>query len=206
MVVGVTGGSGSGKSTFAKMLQANLGERFCGILAQDRYYHDRHDHFDQDGGVVNFDHPDAVDFSLLIHNLKLLKSGQNVPVPCYDFRTHRRLLKEEIFPCRPLIVVEGILVLAERELRELFDFTFFIDTKEDLRFQRRLRRDVMERGRDEAGVRYQLEKHVKPMHELFVEPSRRFADRVVSGERSFGPIIEELIYGFDLEAWRMRST
>lgn len=195
LIIGVSGGSGSGKSTFGRMLQANLGDGFCGILAQDSYYRDLHEYFDRDGGQVNFDHPDSIEFELLVRHLKQLKHGEDIQVPKYDFATHRRLFETTYFPCRPIIIVDGILLLTQSELRPLLDFAFFIDTQEDLRFQRRLARDVRERGRTPEGVRDQFFNHVKPMHDLFVEPSRRFADRVISGEKSFGPVIEDIVFG-----------
>lgn len=195
LLIGVAGGSGSGKSTFARMLQANLGEGFCGILAQDFYYRDLHEYFDRDGGAVNFDHPNAVEFDLFIQHLKDLREGRDIEVPRYDFVSHRRLFHPYPFLCRPVVIAEGTLLLTQSEVRPLLDFAFFIDTQEDLRLQRRLTRDVRERGRSADGVREQFARHVKPMHDLFVNPSRRFADRVISGERSFGPVIEEVIFG-----------
>lgn len=195
MVIGVAGGSGSGKSTFARMLQVNLGESFCGILPQDQYYRDLHEYFDRDGGSVNFDHPNAVEFDLYIQHLERLRQGQDIEIPRYDFITHRRALDGAHFSCRPLVIAEGTLLLTQAEIRPLLDYVFFIDTSEELRLQRRLARDVRERGRTPEGVREQFARHVKPMHDLFVDPSRRFADRVISGERSFGPIIEEVIFG-----------
>lgn len=195
MIIGVAGGSGSGKSTFARMLQVNLGENFCGILPQDQYYRDLHEYFDRDGGAVNFDHPNAVEFELYIQHLERLRQGLDIELPCYDFISHRRHLDGRPFPCRPLIIAEGTLLLTQSEIRPLLDYVFFIDTGEELRLQRRLTRDVRERGRSAEGVREQFARHVKPMHDLFVDPSRRFADRVISGERSFGPVIEEVIFG-----------
>ena len=195
MLIGVAGGSGSGKTTFSRMLQANLGDSFCGIVAQDSYYRDLHEQFDHDGGKVNFDHPDSIEFELMIKHLKELKKAKDILVPRYDFTTHRRMLESTLFPARPVVVVDGILVLALKEVRELFDMTFFIETQEDLRFQRRLHRDVRERGRSPEGVREQFYNHVKPMHDLFVEPSAKFATKIISGERSFGPIIDEVVFG-----------
>ncbi|MBX3021205.1 MAG: uridine kinase [Bdellovibrionales bacterium] len=195
LLIGVSGGSGSGKTTFGRMLQANLGDHFCGILAQDSYYRDMHEYFDRDGGTVNYDHPDSIEFELMVEHLKALKSGHDILVPNYDFARHRRLFESTFFPCRPIVIVDGILLLTQSELRPLLDFAFFIDTQEDLRFQRRLGRDTRERGRTPEGVRDQFLNHVKPMHDLFVEPSRRFADRVISGEKSFGPVIDEIVYG-----------
>ncbi len=195
LVIGVAGGSGSGKSTFCRMLQANLTESFCGILAQDSYYRDLHEYFDRDGGAVNFDHPNSVEFELLIRHLQDLRQGRDISVPRYEFSSHKRLLESTPFHCRPVVIVDGTLLLTQSEIRPLLDFAFFIDTQEDLRFQRRLARDVRERGRTSDGVREQFLRHVKPMHDLFVNPSQRFADRIISGEKSFGPVIEEIVYG-----------
>lgn len=195
LAIAVTGGSGSGKTTFSRMLQANLGEYFCSILPQDAYYRDMHEYFDRDGGSVNFDHPDSLEFELLAAHLKELKQGRDVQIPQYNFATHQRLSEAKPFPCRPVVLIDGTLVLTQSELRPLFDMTFFIETQEDLRFQRRLQRDVRERGRTPEGVHEQFFNHVKPMHDLFVEPSKRFADQVVSGEKSFGPVIEEIVFG-----------
>jgi uridine kinase len=195
LVIAVSGGSGSGKTTFGRMLQANLGEHFCGILAQDSYYRDMHEYFDHDGGQVNYDHPDSIEFDLLVRHVKALKAGEDIQVPRYDFASHRRLFETTLFRCCPVVIVDGILLLTQSDLRPLLDFAYFIDTQEDLRFQRRLQRDTRERGRTPEGVRDQFFNHVKPMHDLFVEPSRRFADRVVSGEKSFGPVIDEIVFG-----------
>jgi len=195
LIIGVAGGSGSGKTTFSRMLQANLGEHFCGLLHQDSYYRDMHEYFDRDGGRVNFDHPDSVEFELLVRHLKDLKAGHDIMVPTYDFATHRRLYEDTLFSCRPVVILDGILLLTQSELRPLLDFSFFIETQEDLRFQRRTQRDVRERGRTAEGVREQFFNHVKPMHDLFVDPSRKFADKIISGEKSFGPVIDEVVFG-----------
>ncbi|MGZ3722917.1 MAG: uridine kinase [Bdellovibrionales bacterium] len=195
LVIGVAGGSGSGKSTFARTLQANLGDGFSGMISQDSYYRDMHEYFDRDGGKVNYDHPDSVEWDLLVKHVIELKSGNDIALPLYDYSTHRRLPKERIFHVRPVIIVDGILLLTQSELRPLLDFAFFIETQEDLRFRRRLERDVRERARTPEGVQDQFFNHVKPMHDLFVDPSRRFADRIISGEKSFGPVINEIVFG-----------
>jgi uridine kinase len=193
VVIAVTGGSGSGKTTFARQLQARLGEASCGILQQDSYYRDLHAYFDHDGGQVNFDHPDSLEFELLYRHLGELRHGRSVAVPVYDFTTHSRSSQTSVFKSRHVVIVDGILILGQSELRPLFDFAYFIDTAEDLRFARRLKRDVVERGRTPEGVREQFYRQVKPMHDLFVEPSRLFADRVISGESSFEPTINEIV-------------
>ncbi len=195
IIIGVAGGSGSGKTTFGRMLQANMGEHFCGILSQDSYYRDMHEYFDRDGGKVNFDHPESIEFELLLRHLKELRRGNDISVPLYDFTTHRREMESKHFPFKPVVIVDGILLLTQSELRPLLDFAFFVEAEEDLRFQRRLARDVRERGRTPEGVRQQFMSHVKPMHDLFVGPSSRFADRIISGEKSFGPVIDEIVYG-----------
>jgi len=195
LIIGVAGGSGSGKTTFARTLQANLGEHFCGLITQDSYYRDMHRYFDRDGGQVNYDHPDAVEFDLMVRHVKALKQGQDVEIPIYDYSTHMRLPEERLFTCKPVIVLDGTMLLTQSDLRPLLDFAYFIDTQEDLRFRRRLERDVRERARTPEGVEAQFLNHVKPMHDLFVEPSKRFANRIVSGERSFGPVINEIVFG-----------
>lgn len=195
VVIGVAGGSGSGKTTFSRMLEAHLREEFCGILSQDAYYKDLSESFDKDGGRVNFDHPDSLEFSLLASHLKTLKSGADVLIPQYDFVTHSRRDELCLFVCRPIVILDGTLVLSQEEVRAQLDFAFYIETSEDLRFQRRLHRDVRERGRTADGVRDQFYSQVKPMHDLFVEPSKKAADRVISGEVSFGPILHEIVFG-----------
>jgi uridine kinase len=195
LVIGVSGGSGSGKTTFARLLQANLQESFSGVVSQDSYYRDHSMQFDKDGGKVNFDHPDSLDFALLNDHVRKLKSGEDILVPQYDFVTHRRRVELCVFVCRPVVVVDGTLLLSQPEFRDQLDFSFFIEASEDTRFQRRLYRDVRERGRTPEGVKDQFTKQVKPMHDLFVEPSKAHATRVISGETSFAPIIHEIVFG-----------
>lgn len=195
ILIGVAGGSGSGKTTFARMLQANLGDSFCGILSQDSYYRDLSDQFDYDGGRVNFDHPDSIEFPLLVKHLQRLKTGEDIRCPLYDFATHQRQIETHLYPCKPVVILDGILILTQSEIRAVLDFSFFIEAQEDLRFQRRMYRDVRERSRTPEGVREQFFRQVKPMHDTFVDPSRRFADKIISGEKSFGPVIDEIVFG-----------
>jgi uridine kinase len=171
-VIAIVGGSGSGKTTLAKKILSLLGERDGVILGQDSYYIDQSARFDRDGGAVNFDHPDSLEFSLLGSHLKELKNGQNIEVPVYDFASHKRLVKTETLQHRPVILVDGTLILSQSPLLPLFDESIFLEVDEDTRFQRRLRRDVQERGRKPEGVREQFFKQVKVMHDEFVEPSK----------------------------------
>ena len=192
-IIGIAGGRGSGKTTFALLLQERLGRERCAILHQDAYYHDLSHAFDRDGGSVNFDHPDAIDFALLARHLGELAAGRAVAVPVYDYATHRRLERTHPLAATPLLVVEGLLVLSQRSIREHLNVKVFIEATERVRLARRLARDVRERGRDPAGIEQQFMTQVKPMHDRFVEPSRRHADTVYSGEGELEAQIRDLV-------------
>ncbi len=181
IIIGVSGGSGSGKTFFAETLAKKIGRDKSFVLYQDSYYIDQSSKFDHDGGSVNFDHPDAIDFDLLAKHLKSLKQGMDIQVPIYDFATHKRLEKAVYQENKPIIIVDGILILTQPKLRKLFDESIFVHTPEDIRFQRRMVRDINERGRTKDGVIAQFEGQVKPMHDLFVEPSKEFATIISSG-------------------------
>ncbi|APJ05154.1 uridine kinase [Silvanigrella aquatica] len=190
-IIAISGGSGSGKTTAAKQLQQFLGNDDCKILSQDNYYHDHSDKFSGDGSV-NFDHPDAIDFHLMAQHLKLLSENKAVEVPIYDFVTHTR--KKETIPFKPtkFIIVDGILILSQEILRPHFDFAIFIDIAEETRYSRRLKRDVEERGRHPEGVKIQFDSFVKPMHEMFVQPSRVFATHIAYDNNSLANLFEDL--------------
>ncbi len=177
-VLGVAGGSGSGKTYFAKALKNVLGD-IATIIYQDNFYHDQSHRFDFDGGSVNFDHPDSLDLKLLAECLELLKNGKDVHIPIYDFKTHSRMKEVLHITANKVIIVDGILIYTDEYLRSQFDEMIFFDTAESLRFERRLERDVTERGRTPDGVRAQFDKQVKPMHDQFVAPTLSYADRVI---------------------------
>lgn len=182
--IGVAGGSGSGKTTYASMLAEHIGLSRSTILLQDSYYKDHSRVFKGDGSV-NFDHPDALDWELMIRHLQGLRAGQAIEVPIYNFATHSREDRTVLLnPCEALII-DGILIYSVPELVKLFDLKVFIETPETVRFERRLRRDVVERGRTKEGVITQYQKTVLPMHNQFVEPSKTHADLVVPGDRPF---------------------
>ncbi len=189
-IIGVAGGSGSGKTYFAKALSGRLGPEFCGIVYQDSFYFDQSKRFDYDGGAVNFDHPDSIDFDLLAQKLTELKGGRAAEIPVYDFKTHSRSPKTTPVNPRPVILVDGILIFHCPKVRALFDDLIFFDTPEDLRFQRRLDRDVIERGRTAQGVRKQFQSQVKPMHDAYVEPSKVFAKTTVEDAGDFDSLLE----------------
>lgn len=192
ITIGVAGGSGSGKTTFAKSLTARLGHERVLVLAQDSYYIDRSKEFDHDGGRVNFDHPDSIDWSLLEEHLRDLAAGRAIEVPIYDFATHQRQKTTLHVKARPYLVLDGILIFVHEKIRNRLQHKIFIEAAENIRFERRLNRDVVERGRTPEGVRAQFFNQVKPMHDQFVEPSRQYADIVISGEKNFAPAVESL--------------
>ncbi len=182
VVVGIAGGSGSGKTTLALELLKLLGSS-AKVLYQDSYYIDQSHRFDGDGGSVNFDHPDSLEFSLLATHLRSLKQRRAVEVPQYDFATHSRLARTECFEPCDVVIVDGTLLLSQPQICRALDLKVFVDTDEDLRFSRRLDRDVRERGRTPDGVRKQFSLQVKPMHDEFVEPSKIHADLLFPGDR-----------------------
>jgi uridine kinase len=196
VIVGVAGGSGSGKTTLARALVQAFGDEHGCLVTQDSYYVDQSARFDGDGGSVNFDHPSSLDFALLASQLRALRDGRGVEVPVYDFATHRRLRQTEPLASRPLVVVDGTLILDATSVRPLFDVTVFVECAEDVRFHRRLERDVRERGRTPDGVHRQFFRQVKPMHDAYVEPSKAYAQLRVSGvdplEASLRSVLEVL--------------
>jgi uridine kinase len=191
--IGITGGSCAGKSTFARRLRDELGSEYCSILCQDSYYHDQSARFDYEGGAVNFDDPASVDFELLHRHLLQLQSGQPINVPIYDFTTHTRLAETiHLFPT-DIILVEGALILTQPKIVELLTESIFLDAPEAVRLERRLYRDIVDRGRTREGVMCQFNNHVKPMHDRYIEPSRSLATYQVHSEDSISHAIAELI-------------
>ena len=178
-VVAVAGGTGSGKTTVAEAILAEVGRERIAFLAQDSYYRDVAWHDKAQLLRHNFDHPDALDSDLLAEHVSGLKAGRAVEVPVYDFVHHRRTPETRRVEPQPVVLVEGILALAEPRLRALLDFKIFVDTDADVRLIRRLKRDIAERGRTVEDVVRQYLETVRPMHLEFVEPSKRWADVIV---------------------------
>jgi len=179
LVIGIAGGSGSGKTTVANVILERVGAHRIAYLPHDAYYKDLSSLPPQQRAVVNFDHPNSLETHLLIYHIQRLRSGQAIELPVYDFTTHTRT--ERHLPIEPhrVIIVEGILIFGEVRLRELFDIKIFVDTDADLRFIRRLHRDLTERGRTTESVIQQYLATVRPMHLEFVEPSKRYADVII---------------------------
>lgn len=178
LIIGVAGGSGSGKTTVARAIHARLGVDAV-FLDQDAYYADL-GHLSLDARArTNFDHPDAIDTDLMVHHLEQLAAGQPIEKPTYDFALHTRARETVRVEPRDIILVDGILILADARLRKLLDIKVFVEVADDLRFIRRLERDLSERGRSVESIIAQYLATVRPMHLEFVEPSRRHADVIV---------------------------
>ena len=179
LVIGIAGGSGSGKTTVAQVILQRVGRERIAFLQHDSYYKDLSGLPPTQRADVNFDHPDSLETQLLIEHIASLRDGKPVQVPIYDFSADRRTGETfTVQPCR-VILVEGILIFTEPELRKMFDVKIFVDTDSDLRFIRRLERDITERGRSTASVIEQYTHTVRPMHLEFVEPSKRYADVII---------------------------
>jgi len=178
-LIGIAGGTGSGKTTVANAIARRVGEERIAILSHDSYYRDFVDLPKDILERKNFDHPDSLESELLVRHLKALKQGMVVETPIYDFRVHRRAAETRRIEPRKVVLVDGILIYAEPELRTLFDVKIYVDTDADIRFIRRLKRDIAERGRSVESVVEQYESTVRPMHLEFVEPSKRYADLIV---------------------------
>ncbi|MEB3298654.1 MAG: uridine kinase [Candidatus Sericytochromatia bacterium] len=179
LTIGVSGGSGSGKTTVARNILELAGPGNVAHLCHDAYYHDHAHLTPEERAAVNYDHPDALDNALFVEHLRVLQRMQAAETPVYDYARHARLPEPMIVQPRRVILVEGILILAIPEIRRHLDIKVFVDTDADLRFIRRLRRDITERGRSPQSVIDQYLATVRPMQEQFVEPSRRFANVVV---------------------------
>jgi uridine kinase len=183
LIIGIAGGTGSGKTTVVHQIMNELPQTEVGIIHQDSYYRDNsHMSFDE-RALVNFDHPRAIDFELLVSHLKALKSGETVEQPVYSFVTHNRTDDTIVTHPRKVMIVEGILILASPELRDLCDVKVFVHADSDERLIRRLKRDIAERGRDMEEVLARYQNTLKPMHQQFIEPTKAFADIIIPNDK-----------------------
>ena len=195
ILIGIAGGTGSGKTTLAEKLHEAFPENSI-LISQDSYYR-KQDHLTyEQRSQINFDHPNALEFSLLREHLIDLKNNQSIDQPIYNFATHGREQQSKRIESAQLIIVEGILLFAAEEVRDLFDLKIFVDTDSDTRVLRRIERDIRERGRDFSGVQSQYLSTVKPMHDAFVEPSKKYADAIIpeggQNEKALGLILSRL--------------
>ena len=179
VIIGLAGGSGSGKSTILHRLLADLGPERVSVLEHDAYYRDQSHRPLEERISVNYDHPDSLETELLVQHIETLLTGASVEKPVYDFTRHTRADRTIRIHPTPIIIVEGILVLAETELTKRMDIRLFVDTDDDIRLIRRIRRDMVERGRSLESILEQYETTVRPMHIEFVEPSKRRADVII---------------------------
>jgi uridine kinase len=179
IVIGVAGGSGSGKTTVVRRIVESIGDDQVTVLEHDRYYRDREDLRLEERAALNYDHPDSLETDLLVRHVEALRSGRSVDVPMYDFSRYARKRATETAAPRRAVIVEGILIFTDAALRALMDVKVFVDTDDDARFIRRLQRDTTERGRTVQSVIDQYLNTVKPMHLEFVEPSKRYADIII---------------------------
>jgi uridine kinase len=192
-IIGVAGGSSSGKTTISERLVELTGPEHVSLIELDSYYLDRSDEPPEERRVLNYDHPDAFDWPLLNEHLAALAAGASAPVPIYDYALDNRSGRVRIVEPAKIIVVDGILVLWDRDLRERFDLKIFVDTAADVRLIRRLRRDIAERGRTAESIIDQYLATVKPAHERFIEPSKRYADVIIPEGGLNRPAIDVLL-------------
>lgn len=192
VTIGVAGGTGSGKTTVSNAILERVGSHNIAYIPHDAYYKDLNHIPAVDRDLRNFDHPDALDTPLMIEHIKQLQAWQACEIPIYDFTRHQRTDETQYVEPHPIILVEGILIFAEPEVRQLFDVKIFVDTDADIRFIRRLKRDIAERGRTAESVINQYLLTVRPMHMEFVEPSKRYAD-VIIPEGGFNMVAIDMV-------------
>lgn len=196
--VGIAGGTGSGKTTVAKKVAAGLPEGTALIIEHDNYYQDHSDIPLSTREKLNYDHPDSLDNDLLIEHLRALREGEAIDMPVYDYKTHSRLKDRRRVEPAPVIILEGILVFVDEQVRDLLDMKIFVDTDADIRIMRRVRRDIEERGRDFASIRKQYYSTVRPMHVRYVEPSKARADLIIpeggANNVALDTIVNNLLY------------
>lgn len=179
VTIGVAGGTGSGKTTVSNQIVERVGQKHIAHLPHDAYYKDFTTLTDEERERINFDHPDSLDTDLMIQHIQQLQHGKTVQIPTYDFTTYRRMPETIKIGHQPILLVEGILIFTDPELRDLLDIKIYVDTDADIRFIRRLKRDVEERGRSVESIIDQYLATVRPMHLKFVEPSKRYADVII---------------------------
>lgn len=197
MIIGISGGTGSGKTTFTDKLKNTFGNNIA-VIYHDNYYKSQDDLSIEERMLTNYDHPNQLETDLLVKHLKMLKQGEKVECPIYDFTLHTRVEGRTVIEPAPVIIVEGILIFCDESLRNLMDMKIFVESDADERILRRVKRDVEERGRDINSIIKQYLSTVKPMHNLFVEPTKTYADIIINGGLNSG--------AFDLVKTKIQSV
>ena len=192
MIIGICGGTGSGKTTIARAIVKAVGAKNVVLIEQDSYYRNLADMPLDERHQANFDHPDSIDSDMLVNHILRLKQGLKVEMPLYDFKTHTRSSNIETIEPKPVVIVEGILIFSETRILDMLDVRVYVDTPDDIRFIRRLQRDITDRGRTVESVIGQYYRSVRPMHHEFVEPSKRNADIIIPEGAQTGVSIDLL--------------
>jgi uridine kinase len=193
LIIGIYGGTGSGKTTIVNMIASHFSSNDIEIISQDSYYKDNSDISYEDRCKLNFDHPDAIDFNLLYKHLKKLRKGETVEQPIYDFKIHNRLKKTIQIKPKKILILEGILIMCHAEIRSIFDLKIFINANSKTRMERRIKRDIVERGRSRDEVLKRYIETLKPMHEKFIEPSKIYANYIIENQFNNKLNIDELL-------------
>ncbi len=183
LIIGIAGGTGSGKTTVVHNILKQLSSDDVIVISQDNYYHDSSHLSFEERIQINFDHPRSIDFELLVEDLKKLRKGETIEQPVYSFLTHTRTDETLVTPPKNVVIVEGILVLTDAQLREMFDLKIYVHADSDERLIRRIKRDIQDRGRDLEEVISRYKKTLKPMHEQFIEPTKKYADLIIPNEK-----------------------
>lgn len=193
LIIGIYGGTGSGKTTIVNMIASHFSSNDIEIISQDSYYKDNSDISYEDRCKLNFDHPDAIDFNLLHKHLKNLRKGGTVEQPIYDFKIHNRLKKTIQIKPKKILILEGILIMCHAEIRSIFDLKIFINANSKTRMERRIKRDITERGRSRDEVSKRYIETLKPMHEKFIEPTKIYANYIIENQFNNKLNIDELL-------------
>ena len=196
LIIGIYGGTGSGKTTIVKEITSKFNSSDINVISQDSYYKDNSHISFKKRSLINFDHPSSVDFELLYNHIKKLKNGCAINSPTYDYKLHKRKKNKIKFKPKKILIIEGILIMVDQKLRSIFDIKIYIEANDTVRKTRRLKRDILERGRTQNQIENRYEKYIQPMHKKFIQPTKKFADIVIENQEDknvdLSPIINKI--------------